>query len=56
MAGYSLGEKPTKQPYSFEVKKEAIERHLAGETKMNLAREFCPVFSSVSQGLDVDMA
>ncbi|EEW15528.1 transposase [Corynebacterium jeikeium ATCC 43734] len=33
-------EKPTKQQYSFEFKKEVVERHLSGETKMNLAREF----------------
>ncbi|WP_246875208.1 IS3 family transposase [Corynebacterium sp. Marseille-P3884] len=35
-----LVEKPTKQQYSFEIKKEVVERHLAGETKMDLAREF----------------
>ncbi|SUY80228.1 transposase IS3516c [Corynebacterium jeikeium] len=35
-----LVEKPTKQQYSFEFKKEVVERHLSGETKMNLAREF----------------
>lgn len=29
-------EKPSKQQYSFEVKKEIVQRHLAGETKMNL--------------------
>ena len=33
-------EKPTKQQYSFEVKKEIVERFLAGETAMDLAREF----------------
>ncbi|KEX88492.1 Mobile element protein [Corynebacterium pseudotuberculosis] len=33
-------EKPTKQHYPFEVKKEVVERHLAGETIMDLAREF----------------
>ena len=33
-------EKPTKQQYSFEVKKEVVQRHLAGETMMDLAREF----------------
>ncbi|GAA1181805.1 hypothetical protein GCM10009631_20570 [Corynebacterium glaucum] len=33
-------EKPTKQQYSYEIKKEVVERHLAGETKMDLAREF----------------
>ncbi|GAV98594.1 transposase [Corynebacterium glutamicum] len=36
----SLVEKPTKQQYSFEVKKEIVERYLAGETAMDLAREF----------------
>ena len=35
-----LVEKPTNQQYSFEIKKEVVQRHLAGETKMNLAREF----------------
>ena len=35
-----LVEKPTKQQYSFELKKEVVQRHLAGETKMDLAREF----------------
>lgn len=35
-----LVEKPTKQQYSFEIKKEVVQRHLAGETKMDLAREF----------------
>ena len=35
-----LVEKPTKQQYSFEIKKEVAERHLAGETAMDLAREF----------------
>jgi len=33
-------EKPTKQQYSFEIKKEVVERHLAGETRMDLARVF----------------
>ncbi|ANP26612.1 hypothetical protein DAD186_03780 [Dermabacter vaginalis] len=33
-------EKPTKQQYSFDIKKEVAERHLAGETAMDLAREF----------------
>ncbi len=33
-------EKPNKQRYSFETKKEVVERHLAGESKMDLAREF----------------
>lgn len=35
-----LVEKPTKQHYPFEVKKEVVERYLAGETRMDLAREF----------------
>ena len=35
-----LVEKPIKQQYSFEVKKEVVHRRLAGETKMDLAREF----------------
>ena len=35
-----LVEKPTKQQYSFEVKKEVVQRHLASETAMDLAREF----------------
>ena len=35
-----LVEKPTKQQYPFETKKEVVQRHLAGETKMDLAREF----------------
>lgn len=35
-----LVEKPTKQRYSFEVKKEVVERFLAGETRMELAQEF----------------
>lgn len=35
-----LVEKPTKQQYSFDIKKEVVQRHLAGETKMDLAREF----------------
>ncbi|MBG6121739.1 hypothetical protein CAQUA_05070 [Corynebacterium aquatimens] len=33
-------EKPTKQQYSFEAKKEVVERYLAGESRMDLAREF----------------
>ncbi|MFW0178190.1 helix-turn-helix domain-containing protein, partial [Corynebacterium sp. MSK122] len=33
-------EKPTKQQYSVEIKKEVVQRHLSGETAMNLAREF----------------
>ena len=35
-----LVEKPTKQQYSFEIKKEIVQRHLSGETAMDLAREF----------------
>lgn len=35
-----LVEKPIKQQYSFEIKKEVVRRHLAGETRMDLAREF----------------
>ena len=35
-----LVEKPTKQQYSFDIKNEVVQRHLAGETKMDLAREF----------------
>lgn len=35
-----LVEKPNKQHYSFDVKKEVVERHLAGESRMALAREF----------------
>ncbi len=35
-----LVEKPTKQQYSFEIKKEVVQRYLAGETRMDLAREF----------------
>ncbi|NYI56702.1 transposase-like protein [Corynebacterium tuberculostearicum] len=35
-----LVEKPTKQQYSFEIKTEVVQRHLSGETAMNLAREF----------------
>ena len=35
-----LVEKPTNQQYSFEIKKEVAERHRAGETAMDLAREF----------------
>jgi len=33
-------ENPTRQQYSFEIKKEVVQRHLAGETAMDLAREF----------------
>ncbi|CAB0533660.1 hypothetical protein CIP107521_00161 [Corynebacterium diphtheriae] len=32
-------EKPTKKHYSFEVKKEVVDRFLAGETRMDLAKE-----------------
>ncbi|MBG9325683.1 helix-turn-helix domain-containing protein [Corynebacterium belfantii] len=32
-------EKPTKKHYSFEIKKEAVDRFLAGETHMDLAKE-----------------
>lgn len=35
-----LVEKTTKASYSFLVKKEVVERFLAGESKMDLAREF----------------
>lgn len=35
-----LVEKPTKKQYSFEVKKEVVDRFLAGETRMDLAKEF----------------
>lgn len=35
-----LVEKPTNQAYSFEVKKEVVDRFLAGETAMDLAAEF----------------
>lgn len=35
-----LVEKPTKQSFSFDIKKEIVERHLAGETRMDLAKEF----------------
>lgn len=33
-------EKPTKKQYSFEVKKEVVDRFLAGETRMDLAKKF----------------
>ncbi|WP_417366536.1 transposase [Glutamicibacter arilaitensis] len=33
-------EKPTKTAYSFEVKKEVVQRYLAGEAGMDLAAEF----------------
>lgn len=35
-----LVESPTKRAFPFEVKKEVVTRHLAGETKMELASEF----------------
>ena len=35
-----LVEKPIKHQYSFDIKKEVVQRHLAGETAMDLAREF----------------
>lgn len=35
-----LVEKPTKQQYSFEVKKEVVDRFIAGESKMDLPCEF----------------
>lgn len=35
-----LVEKPTKQQYSFEIKKEIVDRFLAGETALDLAKEF----------------
>lgn len=35
-----LVEKPTKQSFSFAIKKEVVERHLAGETRMDLASKF----------------
>jgi transposase-like protein len=35
-----LMEKPTKTAYSFEIKKEAVQRYLAGESTMDLAAEF----------------
>ncbi|AEX43203.1 transposase-like protein [Corynebacterium diphtheriae HC01] len=35
-----LVEKPTKKHYSFEIKKEVVDRFLAGETRMDLAKEF----------------
>ena len=36
----SLVEKPTKQTYSFETKKEIVDRFIAGEAKTALAVEF----------------
>ena len=35
-----LVEKPTNQQYSFEMKKEVVDRFNAGESRMDLAREF----------------
>lgn len=35
-----LVESPTRRMFAFEVKKEVVTRHLAGETKMELAVEF----------------
>lgn len=35
-----LMRQPNNQSYSFEVKKEVVERFLAGETRMDLAQEF----------------
>lgn len=35
-----LMEKRTKAVYSFEIKKEVVDRHAAGETMMDLAKEF----------------
>lgn len=39
MAG-SVVEKPINQQYSFEIKKEVVDRFIADESKMDLAREF----------------
>ena len=36
----SLVESKTKRSFSFEIKKEVVERFLAGETKLELAAEF----------------
>ncbi len=36
----ALVSKPTKRSFSFEFKLEAVQRFLAGETKLDLAREF----------------
>lgn len=36
----ALVSKPTKRSFSFEVKLEVVQRFLAGETKLGLAREF----------------
>ena len=35
-----LVEKPTKQHFSFEIKKEVVDRFINGESKMELARQF----------------
>ena len=35
-----LMEKRTKSVYSFEIKKEIVDRHATGETRMDLAKEF----------------
>lgn len=35
-----LMDKPTKSVFSFEVKKEVVDRHVAGESAMDLAMEF----------------
>lgn len=35
-----LMEKPTKQQYPFDIKKEIVTRFINGETKMELAKEF----------------
>ncbi|CAE50487.1 Hypothetical protein DIP1956 [Corynebacterium diphtheriae] len=40
MAGLCLVENPTKQHYSFEVRKQVVDRFNAGQSKMDLAREF----------------
>lgn len=36
----ALVDKPTKQTYSFDIKKEVVDRFTAGESKMELATEF----------------
>ncbi|MDN4642332.1 transposase, partial [Agreia sp. PsM10] len=38
--GSALVDKPTKRSFSFECKLEIVGRYLAGETKLELAREF----------------
>lgn len=38
--GAALVSKPTKRSFSFEFKLEVVQRFLAGETKLDLAREF----------------